>query len=79
MPSMCQAGPGLNGPTAPTKVLLVPSMSHTATVPLLLCHRMSDLLSLLKSCDAAASLVPRMLMVTEVGVPSALATVKVSV
>ena len=51
---MCQAGPGLNEPMAPTEVLLVPFINQAAAVPLPLCHRMSDLLSPLKSGTAAS-------------------------
>jgi hypothetical protein len=39
-----QSGPGLNGPTSPTNMALVPSMSHIATAPLSPCQRMSDYL-----------------------------------
>src|SRR6266850_295381 len=57
---MCQFGPGLNGPTAPTAVAFTPFISQIAAwplvfchkmsdVPLSFCHRMSDLLSPLKS------------------------------
>ena len=40
---------GLKGPTAPTKVVVVPSISQIAGVPSLPCHRMSERPSPLKS------------------------------
>ena len=60
---MCQAGPGLNGPTAPTNVVLAPSISHIAAVPLSCCQMMSDLLSPSKSpvaltCQVGPGLTP---------------------
>ena len=44
--------PGLNGPTAPTNVALVPSIVQTAGVPSLPCHRMSERPSPLTSLAA---------------------------
>src|SRR5262245_4005551 len=44
-----QVGPGLNGPTGPTNVVLVPSISQIAGVPSSPCQMMSDLPSPLKS------------------------------
>src|SRR5258705_4036268 len=45
----CQSGPGLNEPAVLTDRTLVPSISQIEGVPLLCCHRMSDLPSPLKS------------------------------
>ena len=45
----CQSLPGLNEPAAPPKMKFIPSISQIAGVPSLLCHRMSDLPSPLKS------------------------------
>jgi len=49
VPSMCQVGPGLNGPTAPTNVVLGPSINHIEAVPLSPCQMMSALPSPSKS------------------------------
>ena len=49
VPLICQPGPGLNGPTAPTNVAVVPSISQIETVPSSPCQTMSDLPSPLKS------------------------------
>src|SRR6266545_334982 len=47
---MSQSAPGLPGPTAPsTDTRLVPFINQIAGVPSVFCHRMSDLLSPLKS------------------------------
>src|SRR6266850_4504092 len=45
----CQSAPGLNEPAAPIDTTLVPSMVQMTGVPSSFCHRMSDLLSPLKS------------------------------
>jgi hypothetical protein len=41
----------LNGPTAPTDTALVPFINQIAGVPSSFCHRMSDLLSPLRSAE----------------------------
>ena len=46
---ICQLGPGLNEPTAPADVTLVPSISQIAGVPSWPCQRMSLFTSSLKS------------------------------
>jgi len=45
----CQSLPGLNEPATPPETKLRPSINQIAGVPSLFCHRMSDLLSPLKS------------------------------
>ena len=50
---ICQSLPGLAS-AGPKALTLVPSISHTAGVPLSFCHRMSALPSSLKSAAAVA-------------------------
>ena len=45
----CQSDPGLNEPAAPIDTTSVPSMVQITGVPSSFCHRMSALLSQLKS------------------------------